>query len=84
MTGSNVCKRCGREVVVNADNLELFEGMHWICFHFEFEHQGDPDEACKDASCPWWQIAALEERLRVLGVDPEKVIDDAIKKLWKG
>ena len=27
--------------------------MHWVCFHYEFEHDGvDPDLACGDPSCP--------------------------------
>jgi len=26
--------------------------MHWVCFHYEFEHGDyDPDRACKDPSC---------------------------------
>ena len=49
------CARCGRPVVRNKDSYETFEQMHWLCFHYEFEHfngEGDPDEACGDPSCP--------------------------------
>jgi hypothetical protein len=34
-----VCVRCGRPVRVNADQYEVFERMHWVCFHYEFEHE---------------------------------------------
>jgi hypothetical protein len=52
-----VCIRCGRPVRVNADQYEVFERMHWVCFHYEFEHEtavadGDPDQACRDPGCP--------------------------------
>jgi hypothetical protein len=49
------CVRCGRPVRRNRDNYEVFERMHWACFHYEFEHAigvGDPDEACRDPQCP--------------------------------
>lgn len=51
----NACRRCGRAVVRNAEVRDVFEGMHWVCFHYEFEHNdgaGDPDVACPDPSCP--------------------------------
>ncbi|MDF4251410.1 hypothetical protein [Streptomyces sp. WMMB303] len=52
-----VCVRCGRVVRVNADLYDTFERMHWVCFHYEFEHavgdpDRDPDQACDDPSCP--------------------------------
>lgn len=48
-----ICKRCGLPVVKEADRYEkVFEQMHWVCFHFEFEHTGDPDDPCDDPSCP--------------------------------
>jgi len=37
--------------------------MHWVCFHFEFEHQGDPDAPCRDPSCPM-RLHAAEKLLR--------------------
>lgn len=52
----------------------MFEGMHWLCFHLEFEHDTDPDVACGDiAGCPWWIIRYYERKLRELGVDPQAV-----------
>jgi hypothetical protein len=52
-------------VRINRDRyelFELFERMHWICFHFELEHtpEFDPDMPCADPSCPWRRIAELE------------------------
>lgn len=46
------CVRCGRPVIAESANYEVFERMHWTCFHFEFEHEGDPDTACRDTNCP--------------------------------
>jgi hypothetical protein len=51
--GTPVCIRCGREVRVNRDSYEIFERMHYVCFHYEFEHAGfDPDEECDAGGCP--------------------------------
>jgi hypothetical protein len=52
-----VCVRCGRVVRVNAERYDVFERMHWVCFHYEFEHEvgapdRDPDQACGDPVCP--------------------------------
>jgi hypothetical protein len=50
-----ICVRCGRPVQQNRDHYDIFERMHWVCFHYEFEHdggEGDPDVACADPSCP--------------------------------
>jgi len=33
------CRRCNRPVVREANNFEVFERMHWSCFHYEFEHR---------------------------------------------
>lgn len=47
------CVRCGRPVARNAANFDTFERMHWVCFHYEFEHDPvDPDTACGDPNCP--------------------------------
>lgn len=48
-----ICRKC-RNPVKNKEQYDLFEGMHWLCFHFEFEHgEYDGDEPCDDPSCPW-------------------------------
>ena len=57
MTNHHTCVRCHRLVVREADRYDIFEKMHWSCFHFEFEHgvageTDDPDIACPDPACP--------------------------------
>jgi hypothetical protein len=48
-----VCARCGRKVRVSRDSYDIFERMHYVCFHYEFEHDPyDPDEACAAGGCP--------------------------------
>jgi len=48
-----ICVRCGLEVRVNRESYEIFERMHYACFHFVFEHMGfDPDEECDAPGCP--------------------------------
>ncbi|GHH70307.1 DUF7660 family protein [Promicromonospora soli] len=38
---------------VGAAGYDTFEQMHYICFHYEFEHRGfDVDESCGLAGCP--------------------------------
>jgi hypothetical protein len=52
-----ICKFCGQPVRVNEEYYDVFEGMHWLCFHLSFEHGDyDPDEPCDDPSCPWNRI----------------------------
>jgi hypothetical protein len=47
------CARCGRPVRVNRDSFEIFERMHYVCFHYEFERDPfDPDEECDAGGCP--------------------------------
>jgi hypothetical protein len=82
MTKQKICKRCKQPVLANADSYDVFEQMHWLCFHLEFEHEGDPDKACSDPSCPWWHIEVFKEKLNQLGIEPEVVIEEAIKDKW--
>lgn len=49
---TRVCVRCNRRVERHASEYETFEKMHWSCFHYEFEHEGDSDVACSDPNCP--------------------------------
>ncbi len=37
-----LCRRCNRPVQVSRIQFEVFEQMHYVCFHYEFEH-GDVD-----------------------------------------
>ena len=62
-----VCRRCGREVLANQDQYDVFEGMHYVCFHYEFEHTGDPDVECEAGGCPAAGTALMSLRLRVDG-----------------
>lgn len=82
MPVSDTCRRCGRQITVNpALSADVFEGMHWLCFHLEYEHHVDPDVPCDDySSCPWWTITHYEGKLRELGTDPAQVILDAISR----
>jgi hypothetical protein len=62
------CRRCGRPVRVNRDNYEVFERMHYVCFHYEFEHEvanpgADPDEDCGVPGCPSAQAVRHSDRL---------------------
>jgi hypothetical protein len=76
------CVRCGRPVEVHRGEYELFERMHWFCFHLEFEHRGDPDAACQDPGCPWWLLDVYRRRLTELGVDPGGVVQDATTRRY--
>jgi hypothetical protein len=50
---ARVCRRCGLEVKISADQFEVFERMHYTCFHYLFEHDPfDPDEECTAGGCP--------------------------------
>jgi len=70
--------------VTRLEDIELFEGMHWLCFHLEYEHEADPDEACGDPSCPWWHIQVFRRELESLGQNPDEVIEQAVKERWPG
>ena len=75
-----ICTRCSKPV--HRPDADVFEGMHWLCFHLEFEHEGDPDKICADPSCPWWHIEVFRSELTRLGSDPETVMTRAIRKRW--
>jgi hypothetical protein len=48
-----LCRRCGRPVGVSAAEFETYERMHYVCFHYEFEHDPvDPDRECEAGGCP--------------------------------
>jgi hypothetical protein len=48
-----ICIRCKQPVVVNRKMYDVFERMHYLCFHLEFEHgDHDPDEDCGIPGCP--------------------------------
>lgn len=58
-----VCVRCNRPVVIEADRYDVFERMHYVCFHYEFEHDPtDPDEECSAGGCPSAAIRPRPDR----------------------
>ena len=67
-------------MVINASMYDVFEQMHWLCFHLEFEHQTDPDEECGDPSCPWWKIQVFRQALVASGQDPDEIMGAAIEE----
>ncbi len=78
-----LCVRCGKAVEENRNLFDTFEKMHWLCFHLEFEHEGDPDKSCGDPSCPWWHIDVYRRELERLGKNPQAIIDSAISERWE-
>ncbi|GAB3165235.1 hypothetical protein GCM10027059_22640 [Myceligenerans halotolerans] len=57
-----ICRRCDRPVRVSAAQLDVFEQMHYMCFHYEFEHgEVDVDQACSAGGCPSATVGAGRE-----------------------
>jgi hypothetical protein len=55
---SRVCVRCGQPVTASAESYEVFEKMHYVCFHYEFEHiDTDVDVECGAGGCPSASVA---------------------------
>jgi hypothetical protein len=60
---SSICRRCNRPVTLEAERFNVFEQMHYVCFHYEFEHDPyDPDEECAAGGCPSAAIRPRPER----------------------
>jgi hypothetical protein len=78
-----ICVRCNKPVEENKEQYEVFEKMHWLCFHLEYEHEGDPDRPCIDHSCPWWHIKVYENKLKSMGIEPREILEQAIQERWK-
>lgn len=58
------CRRCHLPVKVSAGPFEVFERMHYVCFHYEFEHGAfDVDEECTPGGCPSASLANGRERV---------------------
>lgn len=43
--------------------------MHYVCFHYEFEHAGDPDVECLAGGCPASGCSLPSRLMRTNGVD---------------
>jgi hypothetical protein len=75
------CARCGRPIEVNRDlAAERFAGMHWLCFHLEVEHPGDPDAPCASPTCHVARPAIYAQALRDAGLDPHAILREAIAR----
>lgn len=63
------CRRCQRAVVLFAADFDTFEQMHYVCFHYEFEHDPvDPDQECNAGGCP--SAAVVRRSQRPLETEP--------------
>jgi hypothetical protein len=61
---SLICRRCHRPVTTSAAAYETFEHMHYVCVHYEFEHDPiDPDEDCHRGGCPSGAIEGGRDEL---------------------
>ena len=69
MSNALLCRRCGLPVVKFADDYEVFEQMHYVCFHYEFEHRGDPDEECSAGGCPAAGAVLPSHHFRIEGAE---------------
>lgn len=77
-----VCKSCGGKINDGKENYDMFEGMHWLCFHLAFEHHTDPDEPCDSRLCPVWHLKILRKHIEKTGQNPEKIINAEVEKQW--
>lgn len=60
---SLLCRRCHRPVEISRDQYDVFERMHYVCFHYDFEHDPvDPDEECGAGGCPSAAVNPRPER----------------------
>ncbi|WP_328526800.1 hypothetical protein [Kribbella sp. NBC_00359] len=50
------CMRCGEQVESGREDYEVFERMHWDCFHYAYEHDLNGEvaesEDCGQPGCP--------------------------------
>jgi hypothetical protein len=61
-------------VRVGRGSYDVFEGMHYVCFHYEFEHDpADPDDDCGVPGCP--SAPAVRHKDRLLGQVRELLAD---------
>jgi hypothetical protein len=71
------CRRCGLAVTVSAAQFDVFERMHYSCFHYVFEHDPfDPDEECSAGGCPSAAIGPTQR--------PEEPRDSLVEEMIDG
>jgi hypothetical protein len=76
------CRRCHRPVRSNAAHYETFERMHYVCFHYEFEHGDiDVDDECRSAGCPSASLAG--GRLDVIDTARQLAAEAASDAPWR-
>ncbi|MFD6444372.1 hypothetical protein ACFWEJ_04680 [Promicromonospora sp. NPDC060204] len=61
-------------MAVSAAEYDVFEQMHYVCFHYEFEHgEFDVDEECDAGGCPSAPLSsgkhAVVETARALAIE---------------
>jgi len=77
-----VCRRCGLAVRENAGQFEVFERMHYVCFHYEFEHgDNDVDQECGAGGCP--SVSLAGGRDRVIATAIELATEAASEAPWR-
>lgn len=69
MTDPPLCRQCGKSVVASVADYEVFERMQYVCFHYVFEHGGDPDVECLAGGCPASGLSLPSRLARTDGVD---------------
>jgi hypothetical protein len=69
--------------MANRQLYNVFEQMHWLCFHLEFEHPGDPDLPCTDPSCIVWHLEVYRSKLRDMHLDPDAVLKEAVRRRYE-
>jgi hypothetical protein len=69
------CRRCRHPVEISRDQHDVFEQMHYVCFHYKYEHDPTaPGEESSGGGCP---SAAINPRPdRRPGPQPPR--DDAV------
>ena len=68
--GTLWCARCGRQLAPAHQTDAALMGMHWVCFHDEFEHgTADVDTGCGLAGCPAGTIEGVPADEAVVLVD---------------
>jgi hypothetical protein len=56
---TRICRRCERPVAT--PDYDTFEQMHYVCFHYEFEHRDvDVDAECPAGGCPSRRVGLRE------------------------
>jgi hypothetical protein len=69
------CRRCGN--AVETEHYETFERMHWVCFHYAYEHvidaDVDVDADCGQVGCP--SAPAANHRAQLVSVIRELAAD---------